>query len=133
MRLKEVDTDLMILWTTIHGKLIKRIGSLEHRINSLESDIQEMKGTQVQMARDLELSLMMQMRLFTTLLPRESLLVLPSLTFAGVTSSMPVPPTSASEPPFVSMTKPRDPIHEMESREEHVESEFDKDDDGYSE
>ncbi|CAK9134027.1 unnamed protein product [Ilex paraguariensis] len=54
-------------------------------------------------------------------------------TVRGVTSSVPVTPTLVSEPLLVSMTKPRDPVYEMESKEEQAKSEFDMDDDGYSE
>ncbi|CAK9140024.1 unnamed protein product [Ilex paraguariensis] len=73
-----------------------------------------------------------QRRLFTALLPRESLLVLPSLTNASATSSVLVPPTLVSEPPPTSVIEPRDPIQEMESSEDEVDSKFDEDDGGYS-
>ncbi|CAK9167479.1 unnamed protein product [Ilex paraguariensis] len=105
LRLKKVDTDLMILRTTVRGKLIKGFGVVFHDANGIIDNT----------------------------VPRESLFVLPSLTFVGVTSSVPVTPTLVSEPPLVSMTKPRDPVYEMESKEEQAKSEFDMDDDGYSE
>ncbi|CAK9157764.1 unnamed protein product [Ilex paraguariensis] len=53
----------------------------------------------------------MNWRMFTVLMPGESLPVLPSVTLVGATSSVHVPP----EPPPRIMIEPRDPGVEIES------------------
>ncbi|CAK9139820.1 unnamed protein product [Ilex paraguariensis] len=110
--------------------ILQRMGRLEQRMDDLEHGFREMKASQVQMAIVLELSLMMQRRMFIALLLGESLPVLPSLILIVATSSILVPPTSAPELPPAIVTEPRDPRVDIESSEAEAEFDFDKDDEG---
>ncbi|CAK9146658.1 unnamed protein product [Ilex paraguariensis] len=105
MRLKDVDSDLMILRTIVRGILAtngKKLGAI---FGDAEEDIYNF-------------------------LPRDSLPVLPLVTPAGATSLVTIPPTSIPEPSPVVVSEPRDPRMEIESSEAEGESNFDESDEG---
>ncbi|CAK9154634.1 unnamed protein product, partial [Ilex paraguariensis] len=56
---------------------------LKERMGGLESNVYEIQGTYIQIAKDLEMSLMIQRRLFEALLPSETLSVIPPPSFTS--------------------------------------------------